>query len=111
MTSAQSVTAPIRYGRRSEMRGKTYTMVFSNAIGDGRAIAVRCAHPVSSIDDLISEAEHLWAAEQNGTVRESNQIRLPFGDGKTSPVAVADVARAIAALLANPQPHMARSMT
>src|SRR3954454_11489639 len=27
------------------------------------------------------------------SVRESNQIRLPFGDGKTSPVAVQDVAR------------------
>jgi uncharacterized protein YbjT (DUF2867 family) len=39
------------------------------------------------------------------SVRESNQIRLPFGDGKTSPVAVQDVARVLAALLANPQPH------
>src|SRR3712207_9293403 len=27
------------------------------------------------------------------SVRESNQIRLPFGEGKTSPVAVEDVAR------------------
>jgi uncharacterized protein YbjT (DUF2867 family) len=32
-------------------------------------------------------------------VRESNQIRLPFGDGKTSPVAAADVARVVATLL------------
>src|SRR3982751_4186259 len=36
------------------------------------------------------------------SVRESNQIRLPFGDGKTSPVAVEDVARVLAALLAKP---------
>jgi uncharacterized protein YbjT (DUF2867 family) len=42
------------------------------------------------------------------SVRESNQIRLPFGEGKTSPVAVADVARVIAALLANPQPHIGK---
>jgi uncharacterized protein YbjT (DUF2867 family) len=42
------------------------------------------------------------------SVRESNQIRLPFGEGKTSPVAVADVARAIAALLANPRPHIGK---
>jgi len=42
------------------------------------------------------------------SVRESNQIRLPFGDGKTSPVAVGDVARAIAALLTNPQPHIGK---
>src|SRR5262249_60865076 len=42
------------------------------------------------------------------SVRESNQIRLPFGEGKTSPMGVADVARAIAALLANPQPHIGK---
>src|SRR5882724_8455954 len=30
------------------------------------------------------------------SVRESDQIRLPFGDGKTSPIAVEDVARVIA---------------
>jgi uncharacterized protein YbjT (DUF2867 family) len=42
------------------------------------------------------------------SVRESNQIRLPFGDGKTSPVAVKDVARVLAAVLANPQPHIGK---
>jgi uncharacterized protein YbjT (DUF2867 family) len=42
------------------------------------------------------------------SVRESNQIRLPFGQGKTSPVAVEDVARVVAALLANPQPHIGK---
>ena len=43
------------------------------------------------------------------SVRDSQQIRLPFGAGKTSPVAVADVARVIAALLAKPQPHLGKS--
>ena len=42
------------------------------------------------------------------SVRESNQIRLPFGEGKTSPVAVEDVARVLAALLADPQPHVGK---
>jgi uncharacterized protein YbjT (DUF2867 family) len=42
------------------------------------------------------------------SVRESNQIRLPFGEGKTSPVAVEDVARVITALLADPQPHIGK---
>jgi uncharacterized protein YbjT (DUF2867 family) len=42
------------------------------------------------------------------SVRASNQIRLPFGGGKTSPVAVGDVARVIAALLANPKPHIGK---
>ena len=42
------------------------------------------------------------------SVRESNQIRLPFGEGKTAPVAAEDVARAVTALLANPQPHIGK---
>lgn len=42
------------------------------------------------------------------SVKKSNQIRLPFGAGKTSPVAVGDVARVIAALLANPEPHIGK---
>lgn len=43
------------------------------------------------------------------TVRESNQIRLPFGEGRTSPVAVENVAMVIAALLTNPQPHIGKT--
>jgi uncharacterized protein YbjT (DUF2867 family) len=42
------------------------------------------------------------------SVRESNQIRLPFGDGRTSPIAAQDVARAVAAILADPQPHVGK---
>lgn len=42
------------------------------------------------------------------SVRESNEIRLPFGEGKTSPVAAEDVARVVATLLANPQPHIGK---
>lgn len=41
-------------------------------------------------------------------VRESNQIRLPLGEGKTSPIAAEDVARAVATLLANPTPHIGK---
>jgi uncharacterized protein YbjT (DUF2867 family) len=40
------------------------------------------------------------------SVRESDQIRLPFGEGKTSPIAVEDVARVVAALLTDPEPHV-----
>ena len=40
------------------------------------------------------------------SVKESNQIRLPFGDGRTSPVAVDDVARVVAAVLVNPALHI-----
>ena len=42
------------------------------------------------------------------SVRESNQIRLPFGEGKTSPVAAEDVARVVATLLENPQSHIGK---
>ena len=42
------------------------------------------------------------------SVRESNQIRLPFGEGKTAPVAAEDVARVVATLLENPQPHIGK---
>ncbi len=43
------------------------------------------------------------------SVRESNQIRLPFGEGKTSPVAVEDAAKVFAAILANPAPHIGKT--
>ena len=42
------------------------------------------------------------------SVRQSNQIRLPFGEGKTSPIAAEDVARVASALLADPKPHIGR---
>ena len=42
------------------------------------------------------------------SVRESDQIRLPFGEGKTSPVSAEDVARVIAALLSNPGPNIGK---
>jgi uncharacterized protein YbjT (DUF2867 family) len=42
------------------------------------------------------------------SVRESNQVRLPLGEGKTSPVAAEDVARVVATLLVNPQPHIGK---
>ena len=43
------------------------------------------------------------------SVRKSDQIRLPFGEGKTSPVAAEDVARVVAALLVHPQPHIGKT--
>ena len=43
------------------------------------------------------------------SVKKSNQIRLPFGQGKTSPVAVEDVARVIATVLADPRPHIGKT--
>ena len=42
------------------------------------------------------------------TVREHGRIELPFGHGKTSPIAATDVARVIAAVLTEPKPHAGR---
>ena len=42
------------------------------------------------------------------TVRDRGRIELPFGQGKTNPVAAADVARVVAAILADPGPHLGR---
>jgi len=42
------------------------------------------------------------------SVRDRGRIELPFGEGKTSPVSTADVARVIAAVLADPGPHLGR---
>src|SRR5262245_53697460 len=39
------------------------------------------------------------------SVRDRGRIELPFGRGKTSPVAAADVARVVATVLAEPGPH------
>jgi NAD(P)H dehydrogenase (quinone) len=40
------------------------------------------------------------------SVRDRSRIELPFGRGKTSPVAAVDVARVVAAVLADPGPHV-----
>jgi uncharacterized protein YbjT (DUF2867 family) len=42
------------------------------------------------------------------SVRDRSRIELPLGQGKTSPVATADVAQVIAAVLADPEPHLGR---
>ena len=42
------------------------------------------------------------------SVRQRSRIELPFGLGKTSPVAAADVARVVASVLADPGPHIGR---
>src|SRR5580700_6940540 len=42
------------------------------------------------------------------SVRARDRIELAFGRGKTSPVAAADVAQVVAAVLADPAPHLGR---
>ncbi|MEW9528572.1 NAD(P)H-binding protein [Microbispora sp. NPDC049125] len=42
------------------------------------------------------------------SIRENGTIALPFGSGRTSPVAVDDVARVVATVLRDPAPHVGR---
>ncbi|HVY69086.1 MAG TPA: NAD(P)H-binding protein [Verrucomicrobiae bacterium] len=42
-------------------------------------------------------------------VRDRNRIELPFGQGRTNPVAATDVARVIATVLTDPAPHLGRT--
>ena len=42
------------------------------------------------------------------SVKRSNTISLPMGDGKTSPISADDVARAVVAILRDPRPHVGR---
>jgi len=48
----------------------------------------------------------LFAAD---SVRAADQIRLPLGEGRTSPIAAGDVARVVAAVLADPRPHLGKT--
>ncbi|MFD8215097.1 NAD(P)H-binding protein [Streptomyces sp. NPDC059697] len=42
------------------------------------------------------------------SIRDNGTIALPFGTGRTSPVAVDDVARVVATVLRDPAPHVGR---
>jgi uncharacterized protein YbjT (DUF2867 family) len=45
----------------------------------------------------------------SASVKQHDQIRLPFGEGKTSPIAADDVAHAVAAILVAPQAHIGKT--
>ena len=73
----EHVKAPIRYGRRSQKRGNSYTMVLSQGLGAGEfgtAIAVPCGSR-----DLIAEASWLWAAETKSSGGPTDRISAGFG--------------------------------
>jgi hypothetical protein len=69
---------PIRYGRKSESRGNTYTMVYSTSWALGQAKAIRCRNVLSSIEDLILEAEQLWVAERSA-LTSNGRISATWG--------------------------------
>jgi uncharacterized protein YbjT (DUF2867 family) len=56
--------------------------------------------PTSFLDNPLFTTLAARSIQRNGT------IALPFGTGRTSPVAVADVARVVATVLRDPAPHI-----
>src|SRR5262245_51930551 len=62
--------------------------------------------PVVTVRPTMFLESYFQLAAQ--TVRDRDRIEVPFGRGKTSPVAAADVARVVAAVLADPGSHLGR---
>ena len=73
---------------------------------DGRAFIAMELLEGQTLRHLILEGFFLLFTSDS--VKESSQIKLPFGEGKTSPVTAEDVARVVAALLTDPQPHIGK---
>ncbi|MGW1726707.1 NmrA family NAD(P)-binding protein [Streptomyces sp. NPDC002306] len=67
---------------------------------DWSGLPVVHIRPTAFLDTPLFTALAARSIQENGT------ITLPFGSGRTSPVAVDDVARAVATVLRDPAPHL-----
>ncbi|MEU6345703.1 NAD(P)H-binding protein [Streptomyces sp. NPDC046977] len=67
---------------------------------DWSGLPVVHIRPTSFLDNPLFTALAARTIQQNGT------IALPFGAGRTSPVAMDDVARVVATVLRDPAPHI-----
>ena len=62
--------------------------------------------PVTHIRPTVFMENPLFQILAVASIRQDNEIRLPFGSGRTSPVAAYDVAEVITTVLADPEPHV-----
>jgi len=62
--------------------------------------------PVVHIRPTVFLDTPLFTTMAARSIRENGTIALPFGSGRTSPVALDDVARVVATVLRNPAPHI-----
>jgi uncharacterized protein YbjT (DUF2867 family) len=62
--------------------------------------------PVTHIRPTVFQENPLFMALVAESIAESGKLRLPFGTGRTSPVAARDVAEVIAAILLDPGPYV-----
>ena len=66
------------------------------------------ALPLVHIRATVFQENPLFTTLVARSVAERGALPLPFGSGRTSPVAAADVARVVAAVLRNPGAHVGR---
>jgi len=64
--------------------------------------------PVVHIRPTVFLENPLFTAVTARSIADTGTIRLPFGDGRTSPVAAVDVARVAATVLQAPRDHIGR---
>ncbi|HEY2525260.1 MAG TPA: NAD(P)H-binding protein [Candidatus Binataceae bacterium] len=64
--------------------------------------------PVVHVRPTIFLENPLFMVLAARSIAENGTIRLPFGDGRTSPIAARDVAEVIAAILAKPAAHIGK---
>jgi uncharacterized protein YbjT (DUF2867 family) len=64
--------------------------------------------PVVHVRPTLFLDNPLFMAVAARSIADSGTIRLPFGTGRTSPIAVNDVARVVAAVLTDPGPYIGR---
>jgi uncharacterized protein YbjT (DUF2867 family) len=62
--------------------------------------------PVTHVRPTVFQENPLFMALVAKPIAESGTLRLPFGTGRTSPVAARDVAEVIAAILLHPKPYV-----
>ena len=65
--------------------------------------------PVVHIRPTVFLDTPLFTMMAARSIQENGTIALPFGTGRTSPVAVDDVARVLATVLRDPAPHIGRA--
>ena len=66
--------------------------------------------PVVHVRPTVFLDSPLFTIAAARSIADSGTIRLPFGTGRTSPVAVSDVARVVAATVADPGPYLGRAL-
>jgi uncharacterized protein YbjT (DUF2867 family) len=64
--------------------------------------------PVTHIRPTVFMEHPFFSMLAPASIQRDGTIRLPFGDGRTSPVATRDVADVVALVLADPAPHAGR---